>query len=445
MMNIHHARHVTVVLSLVSVLGASRTAYSQVATPQPVPDLTQPAYAAEKMSVGDRPHPEYDQPGIRYESYVIKPTIAIGEAVDSNILGSSTFEQSDFITSVKPTLSIASDWTENAVSLYAAGDIQRYARYSSEDVDDFVVQADGRLDIDRGQTLRLRAGYQVGHLERYAPETQAAVSYSGGGTYARYPTEYSISTAQLSYVYSPSRLGFGIDATVNRYAYTNEPTFNGGLAIQGDQNRTEFIVTPRLSYELTPGYQAFIEGSGNWRQYESEFDASPAHFKRSSSGYAIAAGTQLNLGNLITGEIHLGYQNQDYDDARLNSASGLYLGASVLWNVTQLTSIKFTANRSLQETILIGSSSFWDTELRVTAEHELLRNILITAGLGLSLEDYQGINRSETLYSANVGARWRFTQAYSVGISGLIQHRSSNFSLDRFTRGVVAIDLKVSF
>ncbi len=445
MRNTSAVQHLAIMLSSVALLGFARPGFAQAIIPEPVPDLTQPVVPAEKMSVGDRPQPEYDPVGFRYDSFLIKPTISIGETLDSNILGSSSFERSDFYTLVKPTISIASDWTDDAVALYAEDDTERYARYSSENVDNFVVEADGRLDIDRGEMLKLRTSYDVQHLPRYSPETQAAVSFAGGGTYARFPTEYTLSTAQLSYIYSPQRLGFEIDATINKYEFSNEPTFNGGLAIQGDENRTEFILTPRVSYELTPGYQVFIEGSGNRRQYDSEFDATPAHVKRSSDGYSVALGTQLNLGDLITGQVYLGYQDQQYDDPRLTANSGLYMGASVLWNITQLTSLKFTASRSIEETILVGSSGFWDTVLSIKAEHELLRNLLLTAGMGIELNDYQGINLSETTYLGTVGARWRFTQIFSAGVAATIQHRSSNFSPDSFTRETVGVDFKVSF
>jgi hypothetical protein len=419
--------------------------YGQNLSPESTPNLTQPDFPQEKLSVSERPHPEYDEVGYRYASYIIKPTISLLETFDSNILGSSAFERSDFFTSAKPTLSIDSDWRTNAVSFYAEGDIAKYARYTSENVDNFLIRGDGRLDIEREQTLTLDASYQVGHESRYSPESQAAVSLAGGGTYALHPTQFALSTVQLTYVYSPSRLGFEIAASVNDYAFTNERTLNGGLAINGDRNRREFVVTPRASYELTPGYQVFVEGWGNRREYDSTFDATPGRFKRSSTGYAIAAGGQVKIGDVVTGELYVGYQDQMYDDERLAPNAGVYLGGSVLWNITPLTSLKLAVTRSVQETILLGSSGLWDTEINATAEHELLRNIILTAEAGFSLNDYQGISRNDTTVTGALGARWKFTQTYSVGVSGAIQHRSSNLSVNGFTRALIAVDVRAAF
>jgi hypothetical protein len=444
-MALAHRVSILAIISATYLVYAADAAYGQDFSPTSVPNLTQPDFPQEKISVADRIHPEYEEVGFRIPSYIIKPTISVGETFDSNILGASTFERSDFFTSVKPTLSIDSDWQDNAASLYAEGNIARYARFTSENVNNMLVRGSGRLDIEREQTLTFDVGYQIQHEARYSPESQAAVTQAGGGTFARFPTEYTLGTAQLTYVYSPSRWGFEIAGSVNDYAFTNEPTLNGGLAIEGDRNRREYVVTPRVSYELSPGYQAFIEGWGNRREYDSTFDATPDHFKRSSSGYAIAVGTQLKLGNVVTGDLYVGYQDQMYDDARLASNAGVYLGASVLWNITELTSLKFSASRSIQETILTGSSGLWDTELRATAEHELLRNIILTAGVELSLNDYQGISRNDTTIAGLFGGRWKFTQTYSAGITGLIQHRSSDLGVNDFTRAVVTVDVKAAF
>jgi hypothetical protein len=427
------------------VMAVSATsAYGQqiVQQPEPVPSATLPA--PEDQPVAERFHPEYEPTGFRLGSYIVKPSIDVGELFNSNILGSENFERSDFITQVRPAVSLASDWDSSALSLSAQGDIQRYARYSSEDVDNMLLRGDGRIDIARGQSLALDASYQIAHDARYSPESLAAAGAAGAGFYARYPTEYSLATGQLTYVYAPRRLGFELQARINDYQYTNVPTLNGGLAIVGDLNRREYSISPKVTFEVGPGYQVFAEGWGNFREYKAP-DATPAHFQRSSAGYALAVGTKLDLGKLITGEIYVGYQDQRYDDARLPSNSGIYVGGSVLWNVTRLTSLRFAVSRAIQETIVPGSSGFWDTQVKATADHELLRNIILTAQAGYELQDYQGIGLNNSTVTAQAGGRWKLTQDYSVGVSAGLQRRWSNRSFNSFTQALIGIDFKAAF
>jgi hypothetical protein len=441
----HKSSQIRFALTAACTLFVPAISLGQTAPPVAVPDLTQPAFAEEKLSVLERPRPEYDPIGYRFGPYTVVPSLELGETFDSNILGSQNFERSDFITTVKPAVSLQSDWPTDAVSFDAQGDIRQYARYSSENVGNMLARGSGRLDIERGQTLSLEAGYQIAHEDRYSPESQAAAGFAGGGDYAKYPTEYSLTTGRLNYVYSPSRLGLEVQASVDKFEYSNEPTLNGGLAINNDRSRAEFSLVPRISYELTPGYQAFFEATGNRRQYDSTADASPEHYKRSSSGYAFAAGTQINLGDFLSAEGYVGYQNQDYDDSRLGTNSGVYFGASVLWNITTLTSIRFQGSRTIQETILTDSSGFWDTQIKATVEHEILRNLLVTAAAGYDLNEYKGISREDSIVSGEVGVRWALTQTYSLGATAGIQHRFSNQIDNSFTRALIAINLKASF
>jgi hypothetical protein len=432
------------VLALAALTTSAR-AQQITPAPQTVPSVTLPVMPApEDQPVAERIHPEWEPIGFRFGSYIVKPSIDVGEIFNSNILGSQDFENSDFITQIRPVVSLVSDWDSNALSLSAQGDIQRYARYSSEDVDNMLVRGDGRIDIARGQTLSLGASYQIAHEARYSPESLAAAGAAGAGLYARFPTEYSLSTGQASYVYAPRRLGFELLATVYDYQYTNEPTLNGGLSIQGDLSRTEYSISPKITYEIGPEYQVFAEGWGNFREYKAP-DATPAHYLRTSAGYALAVGTKLNVGRLITGEIYVGYQDQRYDDARLAPNSGVYVGGSILWNVTRLTSLKFAISRNIGETNIAGSSGFFDTQVTVTADHEFLRNLILTALAGYDLQEYQGISLNNSTVTAQVGGRWKFTPEYSVGASAGLQRRWSNQAFSSFTQALIAIDLKAAF
>jgi hypothetical protein len=437
-------------LSVALALAATTGAHGQEITPPPqpvpsaTPSVTVPPLAQEDRPVSERFQPEYDPIGFRLGSFLFNPSIDIGELWNSNILGSQDFERSDFITRVQPVVNLASDWDTNSLALLAQGDIQRYARYSSENVDNMLVRGDGRLDITRGQTLSVDASYQIAHEARYSPESLFAAGSAGAGLYARYPTEYSLSTGQVTYVYAPRRLGFELQASVNDYQYSNEPTLNGGLAIQGDLSRTEYAISPKVTYELSPDFEVFGEGWGNFREYKAP-DATPQHYRRSSSGYALAAGTKLDIDKIITGEIYIGYQDQRYDDPRLAPNSGVYLGGSVLWNVTRLTSIKFAVNRSIQETNIAGSSGYWDTLISASVDHELLRNLILSAQAGYELQDYQGVDINNSILTAQLGGRWKFTRGYSVGANAGIQRRWSNVAFGSFTQALISIDLKATF
>jgi hypothetical protein len=420
------------------------TARAQVAQPVSVPDPTQPAAAPEFVSVGQRAHPEYDSPGLHLGGFIANPSLDIGEEFNSNIYGLPVVK-SDFITQISPALDLISNWNDNAVGFHAEGDIAKHARFTADDTTNAIVQANGRLDIFHDQTLTLGLGYQALHEDRSSPDSIAQAQVAGSGSFARNPTPFAVTTGQFDYVYAPSRIGLELIGNVNVYDFSNVPTLDNRLEINSDQNRGEYTLTPRVSYTFNANYKAFVQVSGDVRSYDTVRDASPEHYKRSSTGYNIAVGNVFDIDRVITGQFYIGYQNQTYDDPRLSTISGLSFGGSVLWNVTQLTSVKLSGTRSAQETILQGASGLFDTTLEASVEHEILRNILISLGVTYDDAAYQGVRQTDDTYGINASVRWKINRYLTAGAAVNYTKRSSNVGIDRFNRNQVIIDIKGQF
>jgi len=314
-----------------------------------------------------------------------------------------------------------------------------------DDTTNAVVQANGRLDIFHDQTLSLQAGYQALHEDRSSPDAIAQAQEAGVRPLALRPTPFPVLNGQLDSVYSPSRIGYELIGAINKYAFSNVGTQTGGLVINSDQNRTEYTLTPRVSYTFNPNFKLFVQASGDLRSYDTARDASPDHFERSSSGYGIDIGSIFDIDRVITGQFYIGYTSQDYDDPRLSPIDGVAFGGSVLWNVTQLTSIKLSATRSTQETILPGASGLFDTTVELTAEHEILRNVLISIGVTLDDADYRGIQQTDDTYGINASVRWKINRYLTAGANVIYTKRSSNVGIDRFDRNQVMIDIKGQF
>jgi hypothetical protein len=241
-------------------------------------------------------------------------------------------------------------------------------------------------------------------------------------------------------------IGVAIDAGIQSYSFMNEPTFNGGLAINSDRDRDVYSLAPRLSYELAPSYQVYVQATVARNQYNSAaVDATPEHLKRSSTSYAFAAGSQFDLGNLLIGDFYVGYVADNYEDSRLISVHGPYFAGSLLWNVTRLTSATFEVKRSIYETILIGSPGTWQTEVDGLVEHELLRALLVTAQVSYRRSEYIDLARRDDLVGVSAGLRWKLSRLVSWGVQGGWQQRSSNQPVNDFNEGTVSADIKLEF
>jgi hypothetical protein len=401
-----------------------------------VPGVVEPpeANVPERQSVSQRPRQDYDALGLRAGSFLIFPSIDVSGEYNSNVYVTQTDTKGDFLTDLRPALTIASDWNNNAVNVHADGDIRRYASLVSENESNVDVAANGRLDIENNIYLTGGAGYQLAHEDRESPDST---------TNEKSPTLYQLATADLGFVHDTGTVGLQLNADVNSYSYNNNSTSTGAPIPESYRDRMEYVLTPRISYEYIPGYDAFIKTPVNWRDYNTEFD--PSGFRQNSHGYEADAGTTVGLGQIVNGEIFVGYFGQDYDDSRLSSPSGIGFGGNLLWNVTPLDSIKGQLARTVQETILQPASSYVETDVGLTAEHELLRNVVLTANAEYSNQAYQGISRVDNVYSAGVGARYLVTRNWNAGLSGTYRERDSNVSGGGYDETIFLVDLRAQY
>jgi len=76
------------------------------------------------------------------------------------------------------------------------------------------------------------------------------------------------------------------------------------------------------------------------------------------------------------------------------------------WNVTTLTTLNARAARTIQDTTQAGSPAILRTSGGLSADHELLRNLILTAAVTVTHDNYEDSNREDNYYISGVGARY---------------------------------------
>ena len=273
---------------------------------QPIPAfpgnaLEPSAVGPEGTTVANQPRPDYDALGIRQGSFIIHPSFSAAGVYDSNIFATSGGAVSDFYADLAPSISINSDWSRHSIGASLSEESKLYASHTTENVNNFTANAGGRYDIQNQVYVVGAAAYTLTHEDRSSPD--AALGKD--------PTEYKQSIGYLGFVHQPGRLGFRVDGTLTSYDYNNAVNgVTGDTIDQQFRDRIEYVIAPRVSYEIIPGYRAFVRFVGNERQYNA-IDPSVG-VKRNSHGWEVDAGTAVEITRLITGEIYAGYLEQDY-------------------------------------------------------------------------------------------------------------------------------------
>jgi len=340
-------------------------------------------------------------------------SVDAGVEYNDNIFATRNDEVDDFLVSVRPSASYTLGDQKSRLSLSASGELGRYFDNESEDYDDWQIGINGRSQLASNITLVAGGDYRWDHESRASPEAVNGIE----------PTQYERAYGFAGLLVGSNPITARFVGTVNQFDFDDVNTL-AGVINNDDRDRTQYEFGVRAGYALGSGSEVFVQGAYDKRDYDQAID--DFGYVRYSDGFTVAVGAKHRLTNRLSGELFIGYLQQDYRDARFTDISTIDFGAIVDWRGPAGLSASFRVDRSVEETTLPGASSYLLTagSFSITANP----HPRISAGLGLrgSHYDYRGVDRSESVLSANLWARYFLTQHLFVGTDYTLAQRSSN-------------------
>src|SRR3954464_14622828 len=145
------------------------------------------------------------------------------------------------------------------LNLLAKGAFGFYSASSTEDYQDYGFGADGRFDIQRDWNVYGGGSFNHRHEDRGTPNVTTALFT---------PTTYNQLVGNVGYYQRFNRLNVRLDGRLDNFTYFNNGLGTAqGVITNSDRNRNEFRESARFGYEFSPGYQVWVRGSLNQRQY----------------------------------------------------------------------------------------------------------------------------------------------------------------------------------
>jgi hypothetical protein len=332
-------------------------------------------------------------------SFLIKSSVELRGGYDTNPGRTSVPRGSPFYV-VAPEFVAFSDWERHAIVADLRGSYTGYTNSfppvpgvgssapTNLDRPDFIGHVDGRLDVTRDTRLLGQARLRVATDNPGSPNVQAGLS--------RYPV-YATFGSTLGVDQSFNRLQLSAGAAVDRTVYQYSQLTDGTSSSNDDRNYNQYGGLGRVSYDLMPGLKPFGEIEGNVRSHDLLVDRNG--YQRNSSGGNVRAGTSFEFSRLLTGEVAVGWASRTYEDPRLLPLQGLLTSASLVWTATPLTTAKFFATTSIDETTVPGVSGVLTHTYTAEVDHDFRRWLTAIGKFTWGSQQYQGDDRFDRFYS----------------------------------------------
>ena len=427
-----------VVIGLVPVAAAAQPAEPLLPVPAPPGGPQAPAAPGQPVYPGQtviqRPRPELDPLGMHIGDYFWFSRAELDEAYNSNIFATPGATTSDLITVLAPAFDLLSSFGRHALDLRAGAVSQFYTSNSAQNTQDGFASINGRLDVTG--TSSLYGGARAAHL--HIPRT----SPDSPGNAAE-PVTYNLYTANAGYSQFGLRFGYQADVAVQNTQYNSVPLVGGGTLPQSAQDITYSQAALRGSYEIIPDYLGYVRLSGNLSEYQH---TAPGGMRFNSNGYRADFGLQILPRHLLSGEVYVGYLDQIYRIG--GSLSGTDAGGRLLYTVTPLTTATFTGLRTIgpsNPSVSSSGTAYLATTVTGSLDHELLRNLLLSANIGYENDTYLGVSRTDNVLSTTLGFKYLASRNFYFGGTYTYQQRTSTLSGTSYTQNILMLRASTQF
>ncbi|TPM49002.1 hypothetical protein FJ964_06370 [Mesorhizobium sp. B2-3-2] len=382
----------------------------------------------QKTKAEDDP---FAAPGIKWGSFVIRPTLEQGLTATSNG-DSSSAGKAALLSETALRFSAASDWRENSATIDGYGLFRETVSGYPVHNEQGRIEGQLNVDLDNEQRAVAKLGYEAVPESASSPDAIAGVS--------RQPLRQTID-GSLGIEKDVGKAQYTLTGAVSHDFYGDAKLSDDTSLSQKDRNSTLYTATLRTGYEISPALTPFTEIELGRRAYDQRFDNEG--FERSSTRLGARAGLELDMGEKLAGEFSAGWLREAIDDDRLGAIAGATVDADLKWSPERGTTIGLTGRTTVEPTTTAGESGDILYSGRLTAERQIRANLTGNAALGLDWRDYIGIDGHDRVLSAEAGLTWWLNRYAGLTTRARTEKLTSNLPGRDYTANSIYLGLKV--
>lgn len=378
---------------------AQKTTAAPLAMPEPEPEempgrLQRTAPEGPVEGTGGAPEEDpFAAQGMRLGSFILRPSVELGLTGTREKAGSSSAVDR-LLGDTALRLELESDWDRHSFTLTGEGRLQQPLSGGGDLEPEGSIQAIGRFDITDETVLTgtLGYGYEPDNPRSAAflAATDPALAPAVSGTNDPATQLFSGALAlrqQLGTVYGEAEI------SAERALYGAAALSDGTTVSQGDLDNTIYDARLRAGVEISPVWAPFVEGQMGLRRMDRTPDSSG--FDRDATRYGLRAGTGIDLGEKLSGEIAVGYLKEDIADPALADLAGISVDAEFNWSPRRETGVGLALSTTTETGGGGSGALLYASELSVT--HKARADLTLEAGLGAEYRDEQGGTDTFTL------------------------------------------------
>lgn len=382
-------------------------------------------FDARGTAVLDRGRPDYDPLGIRSGGFTIYPQATLGLGIDTNVYRQPD-GNADVFGFARAEALARSNWSRHQAVFDGYVQQSLYLSEADESETTYLVRGAGRLDVNgqdviTGQVLAERMAEDRGSVLGDVDQLGAVIS--------------NRARAALGARIVRGRVNGQVRLAYTHIQYSDDISGGSNLSQRYRENN-QYEVGGKVGYQISPGRIAFVSIDHERRRFPFP---SPTYL-RDLDQTEFLAGLESEITPLIRGRAAVGYLFADFQDPTLKTRGGLAIDVEASYLYSELTTINFQARRYVRNVASPRSPSALTTTVRLGADHEYLRNVIISPSVFYESADYIGTDSKAQQFGAALDARWLINRTFRAGLTTAFRTRNGKrFVVDRDYSALAAL------
>lgn len=373
------------------------------------------------IGVNERSHPELEPKGVDIGGITLLPEMNIAGGYVSNLLAVKDGAD-DAVLTVKPGLALNIPMSRFDLSVSGWIATHRYQRREDENNIEHALMANMKIPSSSSYMIYLNAGHG-----RFTELRTAIASPIG----RERPVRFSKSESRLQIRKISGRMLVAVEASAENLDFNGDGLANDATRSSLDENRSrsEYMLSASGEYSVSPD-------TAIWTILRAKQKTRRRNPNRESRTLELAGGLRLKPSRLMEFSGALGYLKQNFRTP-LRDVKGITIDARLKWLPTMLTTVGAGFSRKIQDQGAQAQRDFFVSEMDISVDHELRRNLIVDFSLGVFRYDVFGAGQSNRRLNLALGALYRPDRNWTISARyGRIKQTSDNadrhFTQSRF-------------
>jgi hypothetical protein len=343
--------------------------------------------------------------GFKLGSFLLFTEAQVGTILTDNVLETENDTHPDQALEVAPDIRLESNWARHFFSAQFIGDRSWYNDFAVMDDRTYQAILRGRIDVTRRSHLELEAEKSL------TQEGRNSVSLTDIGGEQTDLNEEHLSAA-VDHTFN--RLNLRLTGTTANYDYdqATDIDLTGPLPFADIRDYREDELKLRSTWTFRPQLATIVEGAVNQRDYKQPINE--AGFRKGSSGFSMLTGLRFDNPRRLTGEIGIGWGEQQSIDDRLSPVQGFLIDADVIWMPTPMTKLEFLARTEIDETSFEDSAGAIDHFFELSLQHAFWRYFVLGGYVSYEKANYVDDPLVDQRVKEGLTAEYYFNPNFSV-------------------------------